>query len=72
MQWSIPYKVKYGVSIASPIYAEGVALVCGYWHGTRAIQLDQKLSDAKLLWSDEENICGLMSQPLYKDGHVVT
>ncbi|MCB1093980.1 MAG: PQQ-like beta-propeller repeat protein [Verrucomicrobiae bacterium] len=70
VQWSIPYKVKYGVSIASPIFADGIALVSGYWHGTRAIQLDPKLETAKLLWSDEENLCGLMSQPLHKDGYI--
>ncbi|MGK0185091.1 MAG: outer membrane protein assembly factor BamB [Verrucomicrobiales bacterium] len=70
VQWSIPYKVKYGVSIASPLFVDGIALVCGYWHGSRAIQLSENLDSAELLWKDEVNISGLMSQPLYKDGHV--
>ena len=30
--WSIPYEVKYGVSIAKPIFEENIALVCGYWN----------------------------------------
>ena len=68
--WSIPYKIKYGVSIALPIYYENIILVCGYWHGSKAIQLGKDLKSAKLLWEDEENIRGLMAQPLQKDGLV--
>ena len=30
------YPVKYGVSIAKPIFSDGVIIVSGYWHGTRA------------------------------------
>lgn len=66
--WQIPYEVKYGVSITTPIYQDGIALVCGYWHGSRAIRLGEDLEDAKLLWKDEEKLCGLMSQPIYRDG----
>lgn len=66
--WSIPYKVKYGVSIALPIFHENIVLVCGYWHGSKAIQLGDDMKSAKLLWEDEENIRGLMAQPLQKDG----
>ena len=66
--WEIPYEVKYGVSIAKPIYREGIALVCGYWNGSRAIRLGENPGDAKLLWKDEEKLCGLMSQPLYRKG----
>ena len=68
--WRIPYKVKYGVSIAGPLFVDGIAVVCGYWHGSRAIRLKDDLSAAELLWSDEENLCGLMSQPLHKNGYV--
>ena len=28
--WNIPYVVKYGVSIAKPIFVDGTVLVCGY------------------------------------------
>ena len=66
--WEIPYKVKYGVSITKPIFVGGVLLVSGYWHGTRAIVLGKNKTDAKILWSDEENLRGLMSQALYRDG----
>ena len=38
--WSIPYEVKYGVSIAKPIFADDIALVCGYWNGSRAIRIE--------------------------------
>ena len=66
--WQIPYEVKYGVSIAKPIYHQGIALVCGYWDGARAIRLGKEPGDAELLWKDEEKLCGLMSQPLYREG----
>jgi outer membrane protein assembly factor BamB len=68
--WSIPYKIKYGVSIATPIFHESTVLVCGYWHGSRAIKLGAGERDAELLWQDEERIRGLMAQPLYRDGLV--
>ena len=66
--WKIPYKITYGVAIATPIYREGIVLVCGYWHGSKAIKLGEKPGDAKILWEEEEALCGLMSQPLYRDG----
>ena len=45
-------------------------LVCGYWNGSRAIELSNGGKSAKLLWSDEEKIRGLMAQPLYRKGVV--
>ncbi len=68
--WRYPYKITYGVSIAQPIYHEGILLVSGYWHGSRALRLGAKPGEHELVWSDERTLCGLMSQPLYKDGHV--
>jgi outer membrane protein assembly factor BamB len=68
--WSVPYKIKYGVSIATPILHESTVLVCGYWHGSKAIKLGDGARDATLLWEDEEDIRGLMAQPLYRDGLV--
>jgi outer membrane protein assembly factor BamB len=65
--WTYPYKITYGVSIAQPIYRDGVLLVSGYWHGTKALRPDAK---PKLLWENEKQICGLMSAPLFKDGRV--
>ena len=65
--WEIPYKVKYGVSIAKPIYHDEVVLVSGFWHGTRAIRLGKSKEDAKIVWSNEFELRGLMSQPLLKE-----
>jgi len=67
--WSVPYKVTEGVSIATPIYREGIVFVSGYWEGSKAIQLGKKTEDAKLIWEDRLKLRGLMSQPLYHDGH---
>ncbi len=66
--WSVPYEVKYGVSIAKPIFEDGILLVCGYWKGSRAISLEEAQGQARLLWAEEEKIKGLMSQPLYSEG----
>lgn len=70
VEWEIPYKVTYGVSIATPIYREGIVLVAGYWEGTKAIRLGADRSAATLAWHENKFLRGLMSQPLYRDGHV--
>jgi outer membrane protein assembly factor BamB len=69
-RWRFPYKITYGVSIAQPIFHEGILLVCGYWHGARALKLGEQPGGPRLAWNDEKTLCGLMSQPLYKDGFV--
>jgi len=67
VNWLYPYKITYGVSIAQPLYHDGILMVSGYWHGTKAFKLG---SGAELLWENEKEICGLMSAPLFKDGVV--
>ncbi len=66
--WSVPFEVTYGVSIATPIYANGIVFVSGYWEGSKAIRLGEKLTDAEVIWEDNRNLRGLMSQPLQRDG----
>jgi outer membrane protein assembly factor BamB len=70
VEWRVPYKVTYGVSIATPIYHDGLVLVAGYWEGSKAIRLGPGRGDAKLEWEDKKDLRGLMSQPLYRDGLV--
>ena len=67
--WKIPYKVSEGVSIATPIFHEDIALVCGYWEGSRAIRLGPQPGEAVLLW-ENRLLRGLMSQPLFRNGNV--
>ncbi|MDA1211937.1 MAG: carbohydrate-binding family 9-like protein [Planctomycetota bacterium] len=67
--WNIEYEITYGVSIATPIFQEGIAFVAGYWDGARAIQFGERPPDAKLIWEDRKNLQGLMSQPLYRYGY---
>ena len=67
VNWTYPYKITYGVSIAQPLFHDGVLLVSGYWHGTKAFQFG---TGVQLLWENEQDICGLMSAPLFKDGVV--
>jgi outer membrane protein assembly factor BamB len=69
VQWSEPYKVTYGVSIATPVFHRGVAFVTGYWEGSKAIRLGPTVNDAELVWEDRTDLQGLMSQPLCRDGY---
>ena len=68
--WKYPYEIEYGVSIATPIFHEGIVLVCGYWKGSKALKLGDKPGEVSLLWKENEYLRGLMDQPLYKDGYV--
>ena len=68
--WSFPYEITYGVSIAKPIAHDGMIFVAGYWHGSKAIRLGDTPKNAKLAWEENKFLRGLMSQPLYRDGHV--
>lgn len=68
--WSHPYEITYGVSIAKPIVHEGLVLVAGYWHGSKAIALGETPTGARLAWEENRFLRGLMSQPLYRDGFV--
>ena len=68
--WTVPYKITYGVSIATPIYRENIVFITGYWDGSKAIELGEKPGDFKLIWENKKNLRGLMAQPLYRDGYV--
>lgn len=70
--WKIPYKITYGVSIATPIYREGLVFISGYWDGSKAIRLGHQPESAELAWEENRFLRGLMAQPIYRDGHVYT
>jgi formylglycine-generating enzyme required for sulfatase activity/outer membrane protein assembly factor BamB len=67
--WSVPFEVTYGTSIATPLFAEDLVVVSGYYEGTKAIRLGPEPAAATLAWQDTRNLRGLMSQPLYRDGY---
>jgi outer membrane protein assembly factor BamB len=67
--WSIPFVVTYGTAIATPIFQEGLVLVSSYYEGSKAIRLGPESTAATIAWEDRRNLRGLMSQPLYRDGH---
>lgn len=69
IQWQVPYRVTYGVSIATPIHAEGMIFVSGYWEGAKAIALGKAPHEAELRWEDDKKLRGLMSPPLYRKGY---
>jgi hypothetical protein len=67
--WAVPHKITYGVSIATPIFRDGIVFVTEYWDGALAIKLGDKPTDAELVWQERKELRGLMAQPLYKDGY---
>lgn len=67
--WSVPYKVTYGVAIATPIFHQQIVFVTGYWEGAKAIRLGPRREQAELIWEDRKQLRGIMAQPLYRDGH---
>jgi outer membrane protein assembly factor BamB len=70
INWRVPYKVTYGVSIATPIVNQGTVFVSGYWEGSKAIRLGATPGAHELVWEENRWLRGLMSQPLYRDGFV--
>jgi outer membrane protein assembly factor BamB len=70
INWSVPYEVLYGVSIATPIFRNDTVFVSGYWAGSKAIQLGKRPKDAEVVWEENRYLRGLMAQPLYRDGYV--
>ena len=70
VEWTIPYKVTYGVSIATPIARDDLLFVTGYWEGSKLIRLGRGPGDATLVWEDAKSLRGLMSQPLEREGYV--
>ncbi len=68
--WTYPYKITYGVSIAQPLFRDGLLLVSGYWHGTKVLKLGDTPTAVSLVWENEKEMCGLMSAPLFKDSVV--
>ncbi|MBL9125781.1 MAG: PQQ-like beta-propeller repeat protein [Planctomycetaceae bacterium] len=67
--WSVPYPVTYGVSIAAPVFHGGLVFVAGYWEGSKAIRLGDAPAEATLVYEENRNLRGLMSQPLVKEGY---
>ncbi len=56
IQWSIPYEVTYDVSIATPIFHQGIVFVTGYWKGSKAIKLGDEPQDAE--WCSGKKTAG--------------
>ena len=67
--WTVPFEVNYGTSIAHPIFADGMVLVCSYYEGTQAIRLGDDPTVVEIAWHERLNLRGLMSQPLHRDRH---
>jgi hypothetical protein len=69
VRWQVPFASTYDVAISDPIYHDGILLVSGYWEGAKAIRLDEKGANPKVIWEGRQ-LSLLMSTPLYRDGYV--
>jgi outer membrane protein assembly factor BamB len=69
--WTVPFEVTYGTAIHTPVFHQGLVIVCNYWEGSKAIRPPRDGEDrAEVVWEDSRNLRGLMSQPLCQDGYV--
>jgi formylglycine-generating enzyme required for sulfatase activity/outer membrane protein assembly factor BamB len=66
--WTVPFEVTYGTAIATPVFAEGVVLVSGYWEGAKGIRLGGD-GAAAVVWENRRDLRALMSQPLCRGGY---
>jgi outer membrane protein assembly factor BamB len=68
--WHVPFDgITYDVSISDVVMADGVILASNYWSGSKAIRLDDKGLNPKVVWEGKE-LSLLMSTPLVKGGYV--
>ena len=69
-QWRVKHApIEYDVSISDAVWHDGVLLTGDYWTGCRAIQLDEKGQNPKVIWKGKQ-VSLLMSTPLWRGGYV--
>jgi outer membrane protein assembly factor BamB len=68
VRWQLAHTTDYDVTISDPVYLDGVLLVSDYWKGCKAIQLDDKGINPKVVW-EGKRLSLLMATPLTKAGH---
>jgi outer membrane protein assembly factor BamB len=67
--WRIRHEpIDYDVAISDAVWHEGILLTGDYWTGCRAIALDEKGQNPKVIWKGKQ-VSLLMSTPLWRDGH---
>ncbi|MBI1916859.1 MAG: PQQ-like beta-propeller repeat protein [Planctomycetes bacterium] len=70
VHWKIEQEpITYDVAISDAVWHDGVLLVGDYWTGSRAIRLDERGRNPKVIWKGPR-LSLLMSTPLGRDGHV--
>ncbi len=53
--WEIPFEVRMGVTIASPVRSGPYLLVASFFNGSRMLRLNLDRPDASLVWRSEES-----------------
>ncbi len=69
VRWRVPFASTYDVALSDPVWHDEVLLVSGYWEGSKALGLNERGEEPKVLW-EGRRLSLLMSTPLYRDGHV--
>jgi outer membrane protein assembly factor BamB len=65
--WAVPFETTYDVTIADPVFHQGVLLCSQYWQGSVALRLKPD-GEPQRLW-DGKRLRLLMATPLIRDGH---
>ena len=53
--WEVPFEVRMGVTIASPVRSGPYLLVVSFFNGSRMLRLNLDRPDASLVWRSEES-----------------
>jgi outer membrane protein assembly factor BamB len=68
--WRVPFEgISYGVSISDVSWVDGVLLASNYWSGSKAVQLDERGLNPRVVWEGKQ-LSLLMSTPLVRNGFV--
>lgn len=65
--WAVPFETTYDVTIADPVYHDGVLLCSQYWQGSVALRLKADAPPDRL-WGGK-TLRLLMATPLVRDGY---
>lgn len=75
--WSIPWSIRFGVSIANPRQVGSTVLVSNFWPGAKLLQLKPDGSKPEILWETEKasdknttHLNALMCTPMPRGEHV--
>ena len=75
--WEYPFKVNYGLSVATPVWDAERLLISSFYNGSRMLRLDAKKPAAELIWRgmsdseiDTDGLHALVTTPILDGDYV--